>query len=443
MRIYDIIAKKRDGAVLTEAEIQAFVRDYTAGRIPDYQAAALLMAICIRGMTDAETTALTMAMRDSGEVIDLSAITGFKADKHSTGGVGDKTTPVVVSIAAAAGVKVAKMSGKGLAHTGGTVDKLDAIPGMNTALTEMQFFDIVNRVGCAVTGQTGNLVPADKKIYALRDVTGTVESIPLIAASILSKKLASGADGFVFDVTVGSGAFMKTLAEARHLATLMVRIAASSGKSASALLTDMDIPLGLRIGNILELQEVIEVLNGGGPADLRTVCIALAAEMIHSATAQPVDVCRVRAEELLDSGAAMRKFTAMVAAQGGDTAYLTGEKAWPTARHEYPVRAMQSGYVHGPDALALGRLAVDLGAGRRTKDAPIDYTAGIGIKCKRGAAVEAGDILGILYCNDVEDDLSELAEQASGAWMIRDEKPSASRWIYERITKDGFEEYTG
>ena len=331
MRMYDIIAKKRDGGTLTQEEIAFAVNGFAAGSIPDYQMSALMMAVYLRGMTATETAQLTAAMAYSGDMVDLSGIGGVKADKHSTGGVGDKTTLVAGPIVAACGVKVAKMSGRGLGHTGGTLDKIEAIPGCSVSLTQEAFFRQVNDIGIAVIGQTGNLAPADKKMYALRDVTATVSCIPLIASSIMSKKLASGADCILLDVKTGNGAFMKTLEDSIALAKAMVDIGEHNGRRTAALITDMDTPLGRNIGNSLEVIEAVETLRGKGPADLTEVCLSLASGMLWLAGRGGAAACRAMAEDALRSGAALAKLRAMVAAQGGDPAVIDDPTGFPAA----------------------------------------------------------------------------------------------------------------
>ena len=321
MRMYDLIEKKKHGQELSREEIAYMIRGFVDGQVPDYQMAAMLMAIYFRGMTDRETAELTMEMAGSGDMVDLSPIQGVKADKHSTGGVGDKTTLVIVPIVAANGVKVAKMSGRGLGHTGGTIDKLESIPGFQTAIPREEFFRIVNQTGAAVIGQSGNLVPADKKLYALRDVTATVDSIPLIASTIMSKKIAAGSNAIVLDVKTGSGAFMKTLEDSIRLAEKMVAIGTHAGRDCCALITDMDVPLGHAVGNSLEMQESIEVLQGRGPADLTEVCVDLAANMLYMAKAGTIEECRKLAEDSIADGRGLQALKAMVESQGGDGSY--------------------------------------------------------------------------------------------------------------------------
>ena len=397
MRMYDIIAKKRDGGTLTQKEIAFAVNGFAAGSIPDYQMSALMMAVYLRGMTATETAQLTAAMAYSGDMVDLSGIGGVKADKHSTGGVGDKTTLVAGPIVAACGVKVAKMSGRGLGHTGGTLDKIEAIPGCSVSLTQEAFFRQVNDIGIAVIGQTGNLAPADKKMYALRDVTATVSCIPLIASSIMSKKLASGADCILLDVKTGNGAFMKTLEDSIALAKAMVDIGEHNGRRTAALITDMDTPLGRNIGNSLEVIEAVETLRGKGPADLTEVCLSLASGMLWLAGRGGAAACRAMAEDALRSGAALAKLRAMVAAQGGDPAVIDDPSGFPAAAYEHDVVCMQDGWLYATDTEKIGIAAVLLGAGRETKESVIDPAAGIRLLKKAGDPVKKGDVLARLY----------------------------------------------
>lgn len=399
MNIVDIIIKKRSGLELNEEEIKFFVNEYTAGTIADYQASALLMAICLNGMTPAETTCLTLTMRDSGDIADLSGINGIKIDKHSTGGVGDKTTLVVAPIAAACGLKVAKMSGRGLGHTGGTIDKLESIQGFRTTLNKTEFFNAVNKAGLSVIGQSGNLAPADKKLYALRDVTGTVESLPLIASSIMSKKLASGADGIVLDVKVGSGAFNKTEEQAQSLANAMVSIGKMAGKKVTALLTDMEAPLGYAIGNALEVKEAINTLKCGGEKRFTKLCIELSALMLSLGGKGSEEDCRALATHALESGKALNAFEAMVAAQGGNTAVIYQTELLPQADTVEAVTATKSGYITKQDALLYGRAALELGAGRKRKEDGVDHAAGIILNKKYGDKVEKGEEIAYLHTN--------------------------------------------
>ena len=403
MHMVDIIRKKRDGGALTDGEIDAVVRGCADGTIPDYQLSALMMAVCFQGMTARETARLTSAMAHSGDTVDLSGVDGVTVDKHSTGGVGDKTSLVIVPIAAACGVKVAKMSGRGLGHTGGTVDKMESIPGMRTAIGREEFLAIVNRVGCAVIGQSGNLCPADKKLYALRDVTGTVESIPLIASSIMSKKLAAGSDRILLDVKTGSGAFMKTQADAEALAREMVEIGAQVGRRTVALITDMDRPLGRAVGNALEIIEVCDTLCGRGPADLTAMCMELSANMIYlGERAGTIERAREMAQAAVESGAAFRKLCEMVEAQGGDSVYLRDTPRFSLSPVQRVFKAAQSGWIVQADAEKIGRASVLLGAGRETKDSAIDFGAGIMLHKNKGDRVEAGEPLATLYAADAE-----------------------------------------
>lgn len=436
MRMYDIIAKKRDGGTLTNGEIEFFVQGFTAGTIPDYQASALLMAIYLRGMTAQETAQLTAAMAHSGNMVDLSAIAGVKADKHSTGGVGDKTTLVVAPIAAACGVRLAKMSGRGLGHTGGTIDKLEAIPGCSVSLTREAFFRQVNRVGLAVVGQTGNLAPADKKLYALRDVTATVSCIPLIASSIMSKKLAAGADCILLDVKTGSGAFMKTLDDSIALARTMVEIGEHNGRRTAALITNMDTPLGHSIGNSLEVAEAVETLRGNGPADLTEVCLSLAANLLWLAGRGELAECRAMAEQAVSSGAAYEKLRAMVAAQGGDVSVLDDPARFAPAACEQDVLCECDGYLAATDTEGVGIAAALLGAGRETKESAIDYAAGIRLLKKTGEPVRRGDVLAKLYAADA-DRCRAGGEKLRASLTFAQAAPEQPALILARVDKNG------
>ena len=402
MRMYDIIAKKRDGKELTDAEIRFFVNGYTRDEIPDYQVSALLMAIYLGGMTECETTSLTQYMAMSGDMVDLTYFGELSADKHSTGGVGDKTTLIVAPIAAACGLKVAKMSGRGLGHTGGTADKLEAINGYNTNLSGDEFFNVVNKIGVAVVTQSGNLTPADKKLYALRDVTATVESIPLIASSVMSKKIASGAKNIVLDVKYGSGAFMKTKDDAESLANSMVKIGNLCGRKTSALITNMNVPLGFAVGNSLEVIEAINVLKGKQKGDLYEISIALAGNMIALALGITEQEGCQKAKRALDSGMAFLKFREWIAAQGGDTACVDDTSLFAKAQYSMQIKASNSGFISAMDCEKIGTAAAVLGAGRITKDDKIDLTAGIILKQKTGDYVGFGDTLATLYSNDKE-----------------------------------------
>ena len=398
MRMYDVIQRKKAREELTEEEIRFLIAGYTAGDIPDYQMAAFAMAVYFNGMTPAETAVLTDAMMHSGDTVDLSRFGTFSVDKHSTGGVGDKTSLIVAPIVSALGGKLAKMSGRGLGHTGGTVDKLESIPGFRTELSADEFMAQVEQVGVAVIGQSGDLAPADKKLYALRDVTATVDSVPLIASSIMSKKLAAGSHSIVLDVKVGSGAFMKTREDGEKLARQMVDIATACGRQAAALVTNMDIPLGSAVGNAIEVMEAVEILQGGGDRRLRTLCEALAAEMLCLCQGWSPAEAAARVTEAVDSGAAFEQFCRWVTAQGGDAAYLRDVSLFPTAP-AYEVCAPADGYIADMDAERIGIVGVALGAGRAKKEDAIDFAAGIRLLKKTGDAVKAGEPIAILYTN--------------------------------------------
>ena len=397
MRMYDIIQKKRDGGALSDAEIKWVIDGYIKGDIPDYQIAALCMAIYFRGMNLQETTALTFAVRDSGETLDFSDIKGLRVDKHSTGGVGDKTSLVVTPIVASLGVKVAKMSGRGLGHTGGTIDKLEAIPGFKTDLPIDEFKKIVNNTGIAIVGQSAKLAPADKLLYALRDVTATVDSLPLIVSSIMGKKLAADDDCIVLDVKTGSGSFMKTPQASKNLAEWMVEIGKRAGKRVRALITDMDRPLGYAIGNSLEVVEAIETLKGNGPADLTELCVALSAHILCLAEKGSYQECEKMAKDAIESGAGLQKFAEMVAAQGGDKEWILHPENFPKAKYSHEVKAEKDGYIVSVDTENYGVASLLLGAGRNTKEDVIDPTAGIMLCKKTGDFVKKGETLAILY----------------------------------------------
>lgn len=401
MRTYDLIEKKRDGKNLTEDEIKYIVKEFTSGNIPDYQMSALLMAIYLNGMNEEEILNLTMAMADSGERLDLNRIEGIKVDKHSTGGVGDKTTLIVGPIVAACGIPVAKMSGRGLGHTGGTIDKLESIPGYRTTIPTEQFIDNVNNIKISVVGQTVNLAPADKKIYALRDVTATVESIPLISSSIMSKKLASGADAIVLDVKTGSGAFMKKEEDAIALAEEMVKIGRGAGKKTIALVTDMNQPLGNAVGNSLEVVEALETLKGKGPEDLTHLSVELASYMIVAAGGcDNIDSARKMAADMISSGKALDKFRQLIAAQGGNENVIEDYSLFPQASVVSEVKAEKSGYISSICTSQVGVASLLLGGGRETKESVIDLSVGIILSKKVGDRVEAGDTVATLYAND-------------------------------------------
>ncbi len=400
MRMYDIIQKKRDGGKLSEQEIGWLIDGYCTGKIPDYQMSALCMAIYFQGMDLEETTALTFAVRDSGDKLDLSDIHGLRVDKHSTGGVGDKTSLVVAPIVASLGVAVAKMSGRGLGHTGGTIDKLESIPGFKTDLPMEEFKTIVNQTGIAIVGQNAELAPAYKLLYALRDVTATVNSLPLIVSSIMGKKLAADDDCIVLDVKTGSGSFMKTPEKSRELAEWMVAIGKRAGKRVRALITDMDRPLGSAIGNSLEVIEAIETLKGEGPSDLTQLCVALSAHILCLAEKGDYATCEQMAKDAISSGAALKKLVEMVKAQGGDESYIISPDQFEKAKYTHIVQALESGYIVGVDTEGYGVASLLLGAGRNTKEDKIDFAAGIRLQAKTGDFVKVGDTIATLYAND-------------------------------------------
>ena len=431
MRIYDIIAKKRDGYELSDEEIGFFVRELTIGNIKDYQATALLMAIYIRGMSDREMITLTKEMAVSGDTLDLSEL-GITADKHSTGGVGDKTTLIVAPIVASLGINVAKMSGRGLGHTGGTVDKLESIEGFRVSLTPDEFINQVKNVGIAVVGQTGELAPADKIIYSLRDATATVGSVPLIASSIMSKKLAAGSETIVLDVKYGSGAFMKTTDDAVSLSRKMVDIGKASGRKMAAVISDMDTPLGRNIGNALEVKEAVEVLLGGGPEDLKEVCLTLAANMISLSLGIDITEAFGKAEEALESGKAYGKLKEFISAQGGDINRIEDPDTLPKASIVYDVLAPESGYITGMQAETIGSASVILGAGREKKDDTIDYSAGIVLLKKTGDKAEKGEKIAELHTND-ESKIESAEKLFLSALTFGDEAPAKQKLIYKTI----------
>lgn len=403
MRMVDLITKKQQGKALTTEEIQTMIKEYTAGEIPEYQMSAMLMAIYFKDMDDREKSDLTMSIVHSGEEIDLSAIKGVKVDKHSTGGVGDTTTLVLAPLVASLGVPIAKMSGRGLGHTGGTIDKLESIPGFHVELTQEKFIELVNENKVAVIGQSGNLTPADKKLYALRDVTGTVDSIPLIASSIMSKKIAAGADAIVLDVKTGAGAFMKTTEDARLLAHAMVQIGNRVGRNTMAVISDMSQPLGFAIGNALEVKEAIDTLNGKGPADLLDLCLTLGSQMVHLAgIGKDLDEARSLLEESIENGKALEKFKTFIASQGGDISVIDNPELLPTADYQIDVLANKDGFVSEIIADELGIAAMMLGAGRATKESEIDLAVGIVLHKKVGDAVKKGEALLTIHTNKEE-----------------------------------------
>ena len=400
MRMYDIILKKRANLPLSDKEIRFVIDGYVKGEIPDYQVSALLMTIVFNGMNARELGTLTLAMAQSGNMVDLSNIDGITVDKHSTGGVGDKTTLIIAPLVAACGGKVAKMSGRGLGHTGGTIDKMESIPNLKVSLEQDAFIDQVNKIGLAVIGQSEGLAPADKKLYALRDVTGTVDSIPLIASSVMSKKLASGAQAILLDVKVGSGAFMKNIEDARELAKAMVDIGKENGRSVKAILTDMDRPLGHAIGNALEIREVINTLKGHGPEDLTHECIIMAAHMLVLSRMCDYETALNRVQQVLDSGAALERLRLMIEAQGGDSRVIDDDRVLTIGKFTYDVTSPQDGYITRMNTERCGIASVMLGAGRTVKDGPIDYSAGIVMHKKTGDAVSMGERIATLYASD-------------------------------------------
>ena len=433
MRMYDLITKKRNGGALSREEMTHLIEGYVKGEIPDYQMSAFLMAVYFQGMTKEETAVMTELVAKSGDVVDLSPIEGIKVDKHSTGGVGDKTTLIVAPLAAACGVKVAKMSGRGLGHTGGTVDKLESIPGMRVSLERDEFFEVVNKTGLCVIGQSGNLTPADKKLYALRDVTATVESIPLIAVSIMGKKLAAGSDCILLDVKTGSGAFMNTIEDSLALAQEMVSIGESAGKKTAALITNMDIPLGNNIGNSLEVIEAVETLKNQGPEDLTEVCIQLAANMLYLADCGDMETCLVKVKEALENGTALQKLIEMVEAQGGDINVIKNTSKFEKASIVKEVISPYDGYITFMDTKECGIASCILGAGRETKEDSIDYSAGIILKKKTGDKIGKGDVLAVLYGNQ-EEKMQPAEEQFLRALKVEAAKPEKEKLVYARVT---------
>lgn len=422
MNVYEIIDKKKRGLELNQTEIEYLINGYVNNEIPDYQISAWLMAVYFQGMTDRELLALTNCMTKSGEIVDLSSIMGVKVDKHSTGGVGDKVTLVVAPIVAACGGKVAKMSGRGLGFTGGTIDKLEAIPSLKTALAEEDFFNMVNEIGLAVMGQSADIAPADKKLYALRDVTATVDSIPLIASSIMSKKLAAGSDKIVLDVTVGSGAFMKDKENAVQLAEKMVAIGNGAGKKTVAILTNMDVPLGKMVGNNLEVVEAIETLKGRGPEDLIAVVVEIASTMLYLAQIGTKEECMKKVKRVIADGSALEKLKLMVERQGGDGSYIENPDQFEKAIYQHEIIANNSGYIGKMNTEECGKAAVLLGAGREVKDDPIDMTAGIQFNKKTGDVVKQGDIVAIAYSSSKEK-LQQGVQKISDIYDIVDKRP--------------------
>lgn len=435
MRMYDLILKKRNGEELSREEINFFIEGYTKGEIPDYQVSSLLMAIYFQKMTSRETADLTMAMVNSGDVLSLKDIDGIKVDKHSTGGVGDTTTLVLGPMVAALGIPVAKMSGRGLGHTGGTIDKLESFKGFSVEMPEEKFISNVNNIKLAVGGQTGDLAPADKKLYALRDVTGTVDNISLIASSIMSKKIAAGADAIVLDVKVGEGAFMKTKEDALHLAKEMVSIGSSLKRNTVAVISDMDQPLGRAIGNALEVEEAIETLKGNGPEDLLELCMTLGSEMVILAEkAKDKNEARQMLMETIKSGRALNKLKEFVAAQGGDISSIEDTSLFPHAKYVIPVESEKDGVVSKIHSENIGLIAMELGAGRATKESTIDLSVGLVLNKKRGEKVSKGDVIAYIHSNDME-----KAEKAKVKilenYVIEKDYEDNIPLIYEVVTK--------
>lgn len=430
--MYNIIMKKRDGEQLSREEIEYFVNGYVDGTFPDYQASALLMAIYFQGMSERETVDLTMALKNSGDSIDLSRFGSLSADKHSTGGVGDKTTLVVAPVVACLGGKVAKMSGKGLGHTGGTVDKLDSIPGFKTELSGKEFLDQVEKIGVAVIGQTGNMTPGDKKLYALRDVTATVDSIPLIVSSIMSKKLAAGSKNITLDVKFGSGAFMKTEQDAAVLAEEMVKIGKLCGRNITAVISNMDYPLGKNIGNALEVKEAVEVLKGKGDKELTEVCVILASELLTLFNGKTLEQNKSDVLSVLENGRAFSKFKSWISAQGGDVNVIDKIDEFCKPKYEHKVKFNVSGYINYANAEEIGKASVLLGAGRKTKEDKIDYSAGIVLHFGYGQKIEKGEVGATLYSSTVSD-FAECEKAVLNAITVSNTPPKKRKLISKVI----------
>lgn len=434
MNMYELIVKKKRGGELAKGEIDWMIREYTAGRIPDYQMSAMMMAVCFVGMSAEETKDLTLAMAHSGDMLDLSAIRGIKVDKHSTGGVGDKTTLVLAPLVASLGVPVAKMSGRGLGHTGGTIDKLESFTGFHTDLTPEQFIRNVNTIHIAVAGQTANLAPADKKLYALRDVTGTVDQMSLIASSIMSKKLASGADGIVLDVKTGDGAFMKSLDDARALAEEMVSIGKLAGKDVSAVISDMDQPLGSAVGNALEVKEAIRTLKGQGPEDLEQLVLVLGSIMtVKAGRAENTEEAERLLRDSLESGRAFEVFKAFIRAQGGDPEEAEHPELLPSAAYQEAVCAERDGFVSDIRTEEIGRICLLLGGGRETKESAIDLSVGLVLCKKKGDAVKKGEPLAVIHASD-PGKLSEAKKRLLESYEFTSQKPEAAPLIKDIIS---------
>ncbi len=435
MHAVDVIAKKRDGGELSREEIEFFVQGYTQGEIPDYQAAAWLMAVYVRGMSDQETLDLTLAMAHSGDTLDLDDIAPVTVDKHSTGGVGDKVSLIVAPLVAACGMPVAKMTGRGLGFTGGTADKLESIPGYRTDLTDAEFRAQIEKIGVVLTGQSADLAPADRKLYALRDVTGTVSSIPLIVSSIMSKKIAAGADAIVLDVKTGYGAFMKTQEEAEALAEAMVRLGSQAGQRVVALISDMNQPLGWAVGNALEVEEAISLLHEGGPADLREHCLVVAAEMLVLSGKTPdTSSALTLALETLNSGAAWQKFRELVEAQGGDVQTVEEPERLPKAGLIEPVPAPRSGYLAELNAVEVGTAVVELGGGREKKGDPIDHSVGVVVHYKVGDLVQKDTPLFTIHAND-EEKLAAARDRVLAAHIFSDMPVQRPPIFYRRVAE--------
>ncbi len=439
MKMYDLIHKKKNKESLSNEEIDFIVSGFTNGAIPDYQMSAFLMAVCLNGMNHEETAALTVAMANSGDLLDLSQINGIKVDKHSTGGVGDKTSLVLGPMVAALGVPVAKMSGRGLGHTGGTIDKLESFPGFSTTISTEQFIANVNKIKMAIVGQTANLAPADKKIYALRDVTATVDNISLIASSIMSKKIASGSDVIVLDVKTGSGAFMKSFEDSVALAKEMVQIGTIAGRNTYAVITDMNQPLGSAVGNTLEVIEAIETLKGAGPEDLMEVCVTLAAFMLLGADkAKTMKEAKTKLYQTIEDQSALNKFAEFISAQGGNSDAVFHTELFEKADLSREITSDNDGYVTRIQTEEVGMTTLILGGGRETKESSIDLSVGIKIHKKLGDFVHKGEALATLYAND-SNKLTEASDRLQKAYEIGDEKPTGLKHVYAIVTKDGVE----
>lgn len=441
MRFSDLIIKKRNGLKLTENDIIFMIEEYNGGKIPDYQMSAMLMAIYFKGMNNSEIRYLTKAMIDSGKIIDLSSIPGIKVDKHSTGGVGDTTTLALAPMVAAAGVKVAKMSGRGLGHTGGTIDKLESIEGFKTELSLNKFIKIVKKVGVSIISSTSDLVPADKKLYALRDVTGTVDSIPLIVSSIMSKKLAAGADAIVLDITTGSGAFMREYKDALKLGKIMVDIGLEFKKEIIGVVSNMDEPLGFAIGNSLEVKEAIEILKNKGPEDLRRLCLVLGSYMLKlGRVTKTYQEGKNKLEKILKSGVALNKFKEMIIAQGGNSGIIDNPELLPLAKHCTKIKANKSGYIQKIDSRLVGESAMLLGAGREEKESKIDLSVGIVLKKKVGNRININEDLAEVHYNDSEK-LKEAKKKLLSSFIIGIKKPVKLPLILATISRQGIKEF--